>query len=345
MTRMAADTLTRFATELLESGGFSPEHARHTAQVLVWANLRGTDSHGVLRIPRYLAMIAEDKIAATAVPEILKQSGGTALLDAHRAPGASAMNTAIDVAIELADRSGIGACVAREISHAGAVGYYASRAAENGKIGIVMTASGPLMSYHGASKAALSTNPLSIALPGSADPILLDMSTSAVALGKVLQAREAGHEIPEGWGIDAGGAPTRDPHAVETLVPMAGPKGSGLSLAIEIMCSLLAGNPVIANALEGRDAGMNGLALAIDISRFADLEVFTGNVDQLAALIKALPPAAGVEAVFLPGERGAICARVRERDGIPLAEGTCKKLAKLAKSLGIRPPPELAAAA
>ncbi len=138
--------------------------------------------------------------------------------------------------------------------------------------GIVMAASSPLMAYHGARVAGVSTNPLAIAIPArKRRPFLLDMSTATVANGKVLNARDRGQTIPTGWGIDKDGKDTNDPHQVATLLPLGGAKGSSLSLMIECMCSLAIGNPLIARALidknRGDDPVLNGVAIAVDICR------------------------------------------------------------------------------
>lgn len=345
MSRIDPQILTGFAEALLRAGGYSPAFAAKTAEVLVWANLRGTESHGVLRIPRYLEMVAQGTIDPVAEPEVVSRSGAIALLDAKRAPGIAAMDQAMDLSIEAAQGFGIGCCVARSITHAGAVGYYAAKAAGQGMLGIVMTASGPLMAYHGAASSGVSTNPISIAAPRAGDPLLLDMSTSAVALGKVLQARDAGTEVPLGWGLDASGAPTTDANAVKTLLPMAGAKGSGLSLMIEVLCSLLASNPVIAPALKGEKVGMNGIAIAIDIARFTDPAEFTAQIEALAAALKTLPQVDENRPILMPGERGFACATERTAEGVPLAQGTCRKLAAVAETHNVTLPEGLTAPA
>ncbi|WP_323688358.1 Ldh family oxidoreductase [Rhizobium sp. AN69] len=250
-------TLRSFAEELLLAGGFAPDSAAQTARLLVWANMRGADSHGVLRIPRYLEMIDLGIIDPVAMPETVHEFGAIAVIDAKRAPGAVGMNYATEKAIALAKANGIGWCSARNITHSGAIGYFAERIAAAGLVAIGMSASKPLMTYHGSRAEAVSTNPLAIAAPSSTndDPLLLDMSTAAVALGKVMAARDAGREIPEGWGLDENGKRTTDPQTVKVLLPMAGPKGSGLSLMIEVLCSLLVRNAVIAPALSGQAGG------------------------------------------------------------------------------------------
>lgn len=338
---LAPEVLSAFAARLLEAGGFRPADASKTAELLVWANLRGVDSHGVLRIPRYVEMVGQGLIDPAAAPHVVREEGAVALIDAGLAPGASAMALVTDKAMEIARRLGGGICVGRNITHAGAVGYFAHRIAAEGLVGIVMTASKPLMAYPGARGEAVSSNPLAISAPSqdADEPIVLDMSTAAVALGRVMAARDAGRAIPEGWGIDAAGRPTTDPSAVQALTPMAGAKGAGLSLMIEVLCSLLAGNPLIAPALSGEaPAGFNGFVVALDPGAFGDRARFLSEVKALAGAIHGLPVAEDAERVLLPGERGRRTAERRRMEGIALAQGTATKLAELARRLGVEMP-------
>lgn len=343
MTLFRAEDLTGFASGLLEAAGYAPHHAARSAEILVWADARGANSHGVLRIPRYIEMIEQGIIRPQSDPVVTSREGAVAVIDADRAPGPSAMVAAIDTAIELADGHGIGWCSARDITHAGAIGYFALRAAAASCIGIVMTASGPLMAYHGARKAGLSTNPLSIAVPTSGLPLLLDMSTSTVALGKILHARDTGTAIPDTWAIDETGAPTRDAQRAVTLTPLGGPKGSGLSLMIEVLCSVLIANPAISSALSGTDNAMNGAALAIRIDRFGSADDFARNIMALIAQIRLLPVASGTEEILMPGERGFRLAQQRMTDGIPVAKGTLDRLARAAEPFGLHLPEPQAA--
>jgi LDH2 family malate/lactate/ureidoglycolate dehydrogenase len=242
--------LARFASALFQATGVARAMADEWAKSLVWANLRGVDSHGVLRIPTYLPRLTRKTINPKPKMRVEKRAGAIAVLEADRAPGAVAMAMAMDEAIARAREVHIGWCAAKNITHAGAVGYFALQAANAGMAGIVMSASGPMMAYHGAKVAGVSSNPLAIAFPAAnRRPLLLDMSTSNVAMGKVMSARDAGRNIPLGWGLDAKGRGTTDPGKLATLLPLGGPKGSGLSLMIECLCSVAVGNPIIAPAL------------------------------------------------------------------------------------------------
>jgi ureidoglycolate dehydrogenase (NAD+) len=340
---VGAGTLQRFATDLLRAGGFTADQAEQTAAMLVWANLRGADSHGVLRIPRYVEMVELGLINSAAEPRQVSGRGAVAVIDAQRAPGAVGMNIAARTAVQLADIHGIGWCAVRSISHAGAIGYYAQQVAQAGRIAIAMTASKPLMIYHGSSAEGVSTNPIAIAAPtGNPDrPLLLDMSTASVALGKIMAARDAGQPIPAGWAVDENGQETTDPRRAKAVLPMGGPKGSGLSLMIEVLASVTVANPLIAAALAGGgDPGGNGLVVVLDPAAFGEHYLF--EVDRLRAAIKSLPPAAGLDSVYLPGERGFEEMERRSRAGIPLVRGTLSRLLALASKLNVVVPEGLA---
>lgn len=341
MPTIIADNLHRFAKDLLQKGGFTEADASQMADLLIWANLRGVDSHGVLRIPRYLEMLRLGLVKADHSIKTAHQFGAICVLDADNAPGAVAMNRAVSEAAAIAGKLGLGWCSVRKTSHAGAIGYFVEQLADRGLIGIAMTASKPLMTYHGAKGEALSSNPMAIGVPqaGGGAPIILDMSTAAVALGKIMAAKDANRPIPVGWGVDVDGADTTDPQKVAAVLPMAGAKGSGLSLMTEILCSVLAGNPSIAPSLTGgKGGGFNGMILAIDPRAFEDPRAILDEVRSLADAIHQLDPAPGFDRVRLPGERGFETAQSRRIDGVPVAAGTLKRLLESAATLGVTAP-------
>jgi ureidoglycolate dehydrogenase (NAD+) len=335
--------LTNFAAALFAAADVEPQMAARWAEAVVWANLRGVDSHGVIRIPSYLDRLKKKSINPRPAMRIERSAGAIALLDADRAPGAIGMARAMDEAIARARDVHVGWCAAKNITHAGAVGYFALQAARAGMAGIVMTASGPLMAYHGARVAGVSTNPIAIAVPGrTRAPFVVDMSTSTVSNGKVLAARDRGEPVPIGWGLDADGHDTTDPKRIATLLPLGGAKGSGLSLLIECLTSLAVGNPLISLALLSgglaENPVLNGVAIAVDLAALGDLDKFTAEVDRLGDAITALPRAEGVDRILLPGERGDAILAEREAKGIPVAAGTWKRLVAAAKELRVSAP-------
>ncbi len=337
------DALSALARDIFTAAGMDEEPATLWASVLVWANLRGVDSHGVLRIPRYVGGLQSDEIKARPDMRLEVSAGSIALIEADRAAGPVAMSYAMEQAIARARETHVGWCITRNMTHAGAVGFYALKAVEAGMAGMVMTASQPMMAYAGSSVPGVSTNPLAIAIPGDDHrPLLLDMSTSTVSNGKVLRARDAGEQIPLGWGLDGAGQPTTDPGLLKTLLPVGGAKGSGLSVMIECLVSLVGGMPLIEPVLNSGKpmAGrpLHGLAIAVDIDAFGNPADFREQVDALAAILVGLPKADGVERIFAPGERGDTTLAEREAGGIPLPSGTWDRLAKVADRLGAAMP-------
>ncbi|MCZ6591437.1 MAG: Ldh family oxidoreductase [Alphaproteobacteria bacterium] len=340
---VTAEALKDFAARVFTACDVAPDDAALWADLLVWANLRGVDSHGVLRIPRYIQTLGSGDIHARPNITVDRRDGAIAVIDCDAAPGPVGMSRAMEEAIERAREVHIGWCVARNITHCGAIGYYAQIAAKAGMAGMVMIASRPMMAYHGASVAALSTNPLAIAVPGGAHPpLVLDMSTSTVSMGKVLEARDAGQPIPDNWGMDAAGRMTNDPNQVAMLMPLGGAKGSSLSLMLECLVSLMGANPLIEPLIRpGADPSgfrQNGLAVAIDIQAFVGLDDYGKQVDDLAEAITALPRADGVDEIYAPGERGDAVLAERMKNGIPLPQGTWERLAKAVQPLGVEMP-------
>jgi LDH2 family malate/lactate/ureidoglycolate dehydrogenase len=335
-----ADALHRFARDVFTRVGMSAEHAATVAGALVWANLRGVDSHGVTRIPRYVELVERGDVNPAPVLTVRIDTAASVLIDADHAPGPVAMTAAMGAAVRKAREAGIGVALVRATTHTGAIGYYTQQGARHGMAALGVSASVPFMAYHGARVPSLATNPLSIAIPrGEREPLLLDMASSVVAMGRLLQAKRAGQPIPAGWALDAQGAPTTDPRAAEIPLPLGGPKGSGLSLMIECLTSLVIGNPIIAEALEGTAVGrqhrQNALTLAIDVARFGDPATFHREVSRLAAVLKALPRDPGVTEILMPGERGSRTAERRRRDGIPVPLAVRDELLALSDRLGI----------
>jgi len=217
------------------------------------------------------------------------------------------------------------------------------QAAEQGFAGIAMSASGPMMAYPGTRVAAVSSNPIAFAVPRrNGRPYLLDFSTGVVANGKIMGARDRGEKIPIGWGFDAQGNDTTDPAAVETLLPMGGAKGAGLSFMIECLSSLLTGNPRLAPDLEDRSIEdnpfLNGTVIAVDVAAFGSQEIFEREAERLGKAIASLPRAKGVDRILMPGERGDAIRAEREAAGIPIPKGTWQRIGKTAQALGVKPP-------
>ena len=333
--------LHRFTRDVFEAAGLSDAHAGTVADVLVWADLRGVDSHGVTRIPMYVRLLDAGDLNPTPTITIRIDTPAAVVFEMDRAAGPIAMTTAAAAAIRKAREGGIGCALARGTTHTAALGYYTSAAAREGMAAIAFAASIPMMAYHGARVAGVSTSPISIAVPGGhRGPLVLDMATSVISAGGLTQARKAGRPIPPGLALDAHGVPTTDPAAATIPRPVGGHKGSGLSLMIECLTSLVASNPIIADALktEGGRHKQNGLVLAIDVARFADPTVFRTEVERLIAAVKALPREPGVAEILVPGERGDRTFECRSGEGIPISRATFDELARVADRFGVTMP-------
>ena len=339
-----ADPLRAFAAEIFRRAGLAGDQAAITAEVLVWADLRGLPSHGVMRVPPYVAWIDSGLINTGAAPKVVLRKGAVAKIQGDSAAGPAAMAFAVDTAIAQAREHALAWVLVRNHIHAGALGFYAGRIAAAGMAGIVMSALRPMMAYHGTRGSAASTNPIAIAVPGG---IMLDMSTSMSSRGKINVARVAGKPLPPGIALDRDGRPTTDPNAAATLTPMAGPKGAGLSLMIECLASLALGHSLIAPALNDpalmTDYRQNSLVVAMDLSVAGDVERFKDEVAALAQSIKAQPRADGFDEILMPGERGAREFDRRCREGVPIPVKTWQQITEVAERFGIKAPGDMAA--
>lgn len=343
--RVGAEALEAFAAALFAKAGTSAADARAIAEVLVWANLRGVDTHGVLRAPGYLARISGGEANPRPDMRAVVDLPAAQVLDADRAFGPVAMVRAADMAIARARRAGIAAVFVRRTTHIAAVGFYALRAAAADMLGLVVGTSRPNMAWHGARSAGVATAPIAIAAPGlDRAPLMLDMATSVASMGRIMLARDSGEALAPGQALDRGGAPTEDPFRAALPLPLGGPKGAGLALMFECLTGLLAASPLLAPALgpERRTAhSQNAMVLAVDVAAFTDPAGYKAEVDRLAAALKALPRAEGHDEILVPGERGDRVREERRRAGIPIPDGTWRRLEREASRLGLAMPETL----
>jgi LDH2 family malate/lactate/ureidoglycolate dehydrogenase len=341
--RVAWDALKQFSQEVFARVGFTPEGAEAQADVLVWANLRGVDSHGVLRIPSYVQLVDKGQMKPRPNIQIQKETPATLLIDADFAPGPVVTVLAMQRVMEKARQVGIGWGLIRNTMHQGAMGYYALMAAKEGMAGITFVCNPPNMAPHGARAVGVHNSPIAIAVPGKRHrPLILDMATSVAAGGKLTLAIDKGVSIPEGWALDKEGKPTTDPKLASILMPAGAYKGSGLALMFECLSSLFVGNPLLTPALQGKPGAMshrqNSVVAAVNIGTFTDVEGYKAHVDTLIDGLKALPPAEGVKEVLVPGEPEDTVHAERLRDGIPLPEGTIRNLRAVADRFSVKLP-------
>lgn len=335
------EELGRFIRDLLEANGASGKDAATVADGLVWANLRGGDGHGVSRLPLYLKLIARGEIDPKAQPRLVHDRAATFIFDGDHGFGPVAVMQAVALAAERAKT--IGACfgLVRRTTHTGAIGRYAQWMAERGCAAVVMGAGPAFVAYHGARVASLATSPIAIAVPSGSGAIVLDMATSTISNGKILQARATGAALPPGTVLTAGGEPTTDPNKAEILLPLGGPKGSGLGFMFEMLASILAAAPIQIQALgpeKNKRHTQNTAILAIDIETFRPLGDFVSDADIFAAIIKALPRQAGVDEITLPGERSRRSEAARRKFGVPIPAKLWDQLEEIAKAHAVKMP-------
>ncbi|HEY1603700.1 MAG TPA: Ldh family oxidoreductase [Pirellulales bacterium] len=348
MPTIAADQLTQFATNLLLSGGLAVEEAQVVARSLVAANLRGHDSHGVMRVPYYLDQLAKGELKAGAKLKVIKEEHALLLADGQWGFGQTLARDLTARLIAKARHGGV--CVGTLIhtGHIGRLGEYCEHAADAGMVSLLMA------NTHGAARRVapvggtaprLGTNPLAFGVPHPDGALVLDFGTSATAEGKVRVKRIAGQTCPDGWLLDAQGQPTNDPHSLYadppgTIRPMGGDqayKGFGLALMIEVLAGALSAGVTI------REKPINQLGncvfmLVMDPQGMCGQAHFAQEVAQLAAFVRSCPRIDGVDEILLPGDPERRTLAARSSDGIPLDDGNWQALRELAAKFGVACP-------
>ncbi|MCZ6635816.1 MAG: Ldh family oxidoreductase, partial [bacterium] len=313
MPHFSADELIQASTKVFTGAGTPPENARLVAGLLAEANSTGHDSHGLIRVPQYLSAIEAGDIVPDAEVEILRETSITAIVDGHWGFGQVTMSRATDVALDKAGQHGLAAVAVRGANHIGRLGNYVDRVAREGMIGLMfVNAVGTpafRMAPWGGTEPRLVTDPMAFGIPSSTgEPIVMDMTTTVVAEGKVRVKRNRGEETPDGWLVDAEGKPTNDPNVLYTeplgsILPLggsaAGHKGYGLNVVLEFLAGVLSGTGCI-----GKDQRLsNGvLLIVLDVAQFLALEEFYQEADTFIAHVKSSPPAEGVDEILMPGE-------------------------------------------
>jgi len=334
-----SDILTKQANKMFIAVGVPKNRAAVLAACLVDADLKGLSSHGVIRIPVYIRRILDGLTECNADIQLIREFPGTALLDGKNLIGQVAGEKAMALAIEKAKSTGIACVGLRNTNHFGTCGHYSEMAAKEHMIGFSFVNTTPLVAVHGGTKKAVGNNPLSIAIPARKHfPILLDMACS-VAQGKIEILNKQGMDIPSGWAVDENGNPTNNAMAAlkGVLLPIAGPKGSGLAIAIDIICGILTGSGVgneIKHLNDPEPQNLGAFFIAIDISKFEDVDVFLRRVDGYIDYLKGT--AGKGEEIFMPGECEYRIMGERKLRGIPISEAVLNDLNQTAGRLGLK---------
>ena len=345
MPTFTPNTLREIGYELFEAAGCRETDARAVVDHLVESSLFGHDSHGAIRFFEYARSIREGRFNATASPKVVQEHACAAVVDGGGAMGQVGATLATNLAMEKAREHGVASVTLRNTSHVGRAGAYPLMAAREGMLGLIFVNAGRegyKVAPYGGIEGRLSTDPIGFAAPRrEADPVLVDMTTSVVADGKIRVAINQGKPIPEGWGIDSEGNPTTDPKRVRldpmgALLPLGGVvayKGTALTLMVEILGGALSGEGCASPA---REMVSNGVCLTVyHIEHFREIEAFYQELEDLIAHIKSARTAPGVDEILLPGEPEFRCAEQRGRDGIEVDGTTWEAICGEAQEHGV----------
>jgi LDH2 family malate/lactate/ureidoglycolate dehydrogenase len=340
--KVAASHLREVSTALVRAMGTDAREASLVADNLVMADMRGIPTHGVNFLPILAERVERKMVALPTALKVVSDFGAVVHLDGGNGLGQTAAAQGMRACIEKARRFGVGLALIRHTNHIGLLAYYSLLAAEQGMIGFCMCNGAASMAPWGGAEPFFGSNPFSVAAPGGGEtPVVLDMSTTVVARGKIRRAQRLKERIPLGWALDAQGAPTEDPEAAMkgTLLPIGGPKGYGIAFFIDLVCGLLAGSSYARELKtfhkpEG-PTGVGVTTLAIDIARFMPLETFSPLVGEHVRSIRCSARAAATCRIYLPGEIEAEKDRLSAERGVEVDDSVCQALDGLLAKKGL----------
>jgi L-2-hydroxycarboxylate dehydrogenase (NAD+) len=348
--RLSSEGLLGFTTGCFERAGMEPEAAAVAARMLVRADLRGVDTHGVNRLPGYVRALAGGRINPRPDIRVVEDGGAALLVDGDGGLGHVVSTRAMELCIARAREQGAAFAGVRRSRHNGAASLYALLAAEADMIGLSLTAGGVRVAPAGGRQAMLGTNPIAFAAPTAEEPpLVIDMATSVVAGGKVEQYLLQEKPLPEGWALDPEGRPTTDADAANrgALLPLgsglalSSHKGYALSLMVETLCNLLTGmatGPERARGVGPPAAGSGHFFAALRIDRFQPVAEFKRRLDENLCLLRASARAEGCDRIYTPGEIEWEREQDRLAHGIPVYHKTYDELFALATELEVAPP-------
>ena len=345
MPNFTPQKLREIGYELFQKAGCLKKDSENVVDHLVESNLFGHDSHGAIRFAEYLRALREKRFQPQATPNVIQDFPSVAVVDANGGLGQIGANFAMHLAIKKAQKNGIGTVALRNTSHIGRIGAYPLLAARQGFIAQAFVNAGRLgyqIAPFGGIEGVLSTNPMAFSAPRQEDnPIVLDMTTSVVAEGKIRVAINQERNVPEGWIIDSQGNPTTDPlkfkadppGAILPLGGVVGHKGTGLSIMVELLGGALSGQGCAAGE---RKMTSNGVLFTVyNIEHFTDLGRYFDLVESLISHVKSSRPGKGFKEILIPGEPEFRSALRREKEGINIDDNTWADIKKEAEFLQI----------
>ena len=345
--------LRQFCQQVLTKLGVPPEDARVTTDVLVVADLRGIDSHGVARLGRYVSGLKEGNMKPKDESRVLKETKATALLDGGQSLGQVVGKKGMDLAIRKAKDTSVGVVAVRNSNHYGIAGYYSLMALEHNLIGVSMTNAAPLVVPTFGRTSILGTNPVSLTAPAMKEKaFVLDMATSTVPRGKVEVYNRLGTPMPHGWAVDETGKSSTDPGRVLNalanrlgggLLPLGGEgedlgghKGYGLALMVDVLCGVLSGAATGLRVYEDeKRPDVGHFFMALDPTAFRPLDEFRRDMDRLVRELKDSPKAHGQDRIYVHGEKSYARMEKYRKEGIPLGPKVVDGLKKIGTELGV----------
>ena len=344
--RIPAATLSAFIKRALEAAGLPSTDAETVAGLMVEADLRGSDTHGVIRLPLYLRRLKAGGVKARPNIRIVQEKPSTALVDGDNGLGHLVMRFATMTAIEKAKRTGVAWVGARMSNHAGPAALYATMPLAHDMIGLYLAVgSNNHLPPWGSTENLLGTNPLAVAIPaGEEPPIVLDMAPTVAAFGKVRLKMQRNEELPVGWMIDRDGKPLTDSKRAEDglLLPIGDYKGYGLSLIIGLLAGSLNGAAFGREVIDfvkepGKATNTGHAVVAVSVEAFAPAAAFKRHVDAAIRTMRGAERLPGVDRVWLPGEQSHQKRQDRTRNGVPMPTSLRNSLDTAARDLGISP--------
>lgn len=324
--KVTKEKLKELIKNKLHKAGLSESHADTAADVLVFADARGIHSHGSMRVEYYSERIAKGGINTNPDFKFEKTGPCSGVFHADGGSGLVAAKEAMIEAINIAKENGVAIVGVENMSHSGAISYFTEQAADEDLVAISVTLSDPMVVPFGGAEPYYGTNPIAFAAPSSdGRKITLDMATTVQAWGKILYARSKNESIPDTWAVDANGNSTTDPHKVNALLPISGPKGYGLMMMVDVLSGILLGLPfgnkvtsMYSDLSEYRKLGQ--LHIVINPSYFTDLNKFKENITQTMTDLNGIKPAPGFNKVLYPGQNNDEVIEKYEKDGIDIVD-------------------------
>ncbi len=324
--RVSKEKLKELMATKLNKAGLSKEHAGMVSEVLTYSDERGLHSHGAMRVEYYAERINKGGTNCNPKFNFKKTGPCTGVFDGDNGSGHVVAALAMDEAIKMTQENGAAVIGIKRLGHSGDLSYYVRKAAKAGLVAISMCQSDPMVVPFGGTERYFGTNPIGFAAPGEGDDLVIfDMGTTVGVWGRILHARSKNTPIPEGWAVDDKGALTTDPFKVNALISIAGAKGYGLSMMIDILAGILVGAPsgkhvssMYADLTAGRELGQ--LHIVIDPARFISIEAFKAAISNMIVEINSMPPAPGFDKVLVPGQSSAARVAAYEKDGIEIVD-------------------------